>query len=144
MAVTSYQERSIYQQLQADFVAGHWDGVRDHYKTVLNNSLWQKISTDKVGRLARNCQFYHCCPFFWPDGKLTKLMSSLLMMHWSWQQWKVARVLPEARNMLLGLDEGYHIADVVRETLEVEANISLPSLTVLLDNFLPYVEQYLR
>ena len=53
-------------------------------------------------------------------------------------------VLPEAKNMLLVLDEGHHIAYAARETLEVEANISLPSLTVLLDNFLPYVEQYLR
>lgn len=82
MAVTSEQERTVCQQLHADFMAGLWDGVRDHYKSALDDSLWQKISTDKVGCLARNCQFYHCCPFFWQDGKLSKLMSLLPIMRW--------------------------------------------------------------
>lgn len=52
-------------------------------------------------------------------------------------------VLPEAKKMLLVIDEGHHIADVARDSLEVEANITLPHLTAQLDNFVRHIEHYL-
>jgi len=52
-------------------------------------------------------------------------------------------VLPEAKKMLLVLDERHHIADVARDSLEVEANITLPHLTAQLDNFVRHIEHYL-
>lgn len=45
--------------------------------------------------------------------------------------------------MLLVLDEGHHIADVARDSLEVEGNITLTHLTAQLDNFVRHVEYYL-
>lgn len=52
-------------------------------------------------------------------------------------------VLPEIKKMLLVLDEGHHIADLARDSLEVEANITLPHLTAQLDNFVRHIEHYL-
>ncbi len=33
--------------------------LRDHHKRALTDSLWRKISTDKMNCLGRNCQYYH-------------------------------------------------------------------------------------
>lgn len=143
MAVPSQQERTVCQQLHADFIAGHWDGVRDHYKTALDDSLWQKISTDKVGCLARNCQFYHCCPFFLARWKIEQVDVIVTNHALVMAAMESGSVLPEAKKMLLVLDEGHHIADVARDSLEVEANITLPHLTAQLDNFVRHIEHYL-
>lgn len=143
MAVTSQQERIVCQQLDADFTAGHWDGVRDHYKTALDDSLWQKVSTDKVGCLTRNCQFYHCCPFFLARWKIEQVDVIVTNHALVMAAMESDSVLPEAKKILLVLDEGHHIADVVRDTLKVEVNITLAHLTAQLDNFVRYVEHYL-
>ncbi|WGM02781.1 ATP-dependent DNA helicase DinG [Arsenophonus nasoniae] len=143
MSVTSEQERTACQQLHADFMAGLWDGVRDHYKSALDDRLWQKISTDKVGCLARNCQFYHCCPFFlaiWKIEQVDVIVTNHALVMAAMES---GSVLPEAKKMLLVLDEGHHIADVARDSLEVEGNITLTHLTAQLDNFVRHVEYYL-
>lgn len=38
--------------------------VEDHHKRAFSDSLWRKVSTDKMNCLGRNCQFYQRCPFF--------------------------------------------------------------------------------
>lgn len=143
MAVTSEQERTVCQQLHADFMAGLWDGVRDHYKTALDDSLWKKISTDKVGCLARNCQFYHGCPFFLARWKIEQVDVIVTNHALVMAAMESGSVLPEAKKMLLFLDEGHHIADVARDSLEVEANITLSHLIAQLDHFVRHVEHYL-
>lgn len=42
------------------------------------------------------------------------------------------------------LDEGHHIADVARDSLEVEGDITLVSLQAQLDNLSRFVTQYLQ
>ncbi len=52
-------------------------------------------------------------------------------------------VLPDAKNLLLVLDEGHHIPDVARDALEVEGEITLVALNNQLDNITRHVSQYL-
>lgn len=72
--VATSAEREICQELKNDFTSFGWDGLRDHHKRALTDSLWRKISTDKMNCLGRNCQYYHRCPFLLLAVKLMKLM----------------------------------------------------------------------
>ncbi len=142
-AVASSEERELCRRLRNDYSTFVWDGLRDHHQLALSDSLWSKVSTDKMNCLARNCQFYHRCPFFLArreieDADVIVANHSLVMAALESES-----VLPEAKNMLLVLDEGHHIPDVARDSLEVEGEITLFQLNGQLDSFVRHVEQYL-
>ncbi|MDX7997727.1 ATP-dependent DNA helicase DinG [Xenorhabdus sp. Reich] len=141
--VANSEERELCRRLRSDYTTFAWDGLRDHHKLALPDSLWRKISTDKMNCLARNCQFYHRCPFFLArreieDADVVVANHSLVMAALESES-----VLPEAKNLLLVLDEGHHIPDVARDSLEVEGEITLFQLNGQLDMFVRHVEQYL-
>ncbi|WP_099121340.1 ATP-dependent DNA helicase DinG [Xenorhabdus sp. KK7.4] len=142
-AVANSEERELCRRLRNDYSSFGWDGLRDHHQLALSDSLWSKVSTDKMNCLARNCQFYHRCPFFLArreieDADVVVANHSLVMAALESES-----VLPEAKNMLLVLDEGHHIPDVARDSLEVEGEITLFQLNGQLDSFVRHVEQYL-
>ncbi|WP_099109192.1 ATP-dependent DNA helicase DinG [Xenorhabdus sp. KJ12.1] len=142
-AVANSEERELCRRLRNDYSTFGWDGLRDHHQLALSDSLWSKVSTDKMNCLARNCQFYHRCPFFLArreieDADVVVANHSLVMAALESES-----VLPEAKNMLLVLDEGHHIPDVARDSLEVEGEITLFQLNGQLDSFVRHVEQYL-
>ncbi|MDX7988286.1 ATP-dependent DNA helicase DinG [Xenorhabdus sp. 12] len=141
--VANSEERELCRRLRSDYTTFAWDGLRDHHKLALSDSLWAKISTDKMNCLARNCQFYHRCPFFLArreieDADVVVANHSLVMA-----ALESDSVLPEAKNLLLVLDEGHHLPDVARDSLEVEGEITLFQLNGQLDTFVRHVEQYL-
>ncbi|WP_446471430.1 ATP-dependent DNA helicase DinG [Xenorhabdus stockiae] len=142
-AVANSEERELCRRLRNDYSSFGWDGLRDHHQLALSDSLWSKVSTDKMNCLARNCQFYHRCPFFLArreieDADVVVANHSLVMAALESES-----VLPEAKNMLLVLDEGHHIPDVARDSLEVEGEITLFQLNGQLDSLVRHVEQYL-
>ncbi|MBC8951839.1 ATP-dependent DNA helicase DinG [Xenorhabdus sp. PB62.4] len=141
--ITNSEERELCRRLRNDYSTFVWDGLRDHHKLALSDSLWAKVSTDKMNCLARNCQFYHRCPFFLArreidDADVVVANHALVMAALESES-----VLPEAKNLLLVLDEGHHIPDVARDSLEVEGEITLFQLNGQLDSFIRHVEQYL-
>ncbi|WP_277850418.1 ATP-dependent DNA helicase DinG [Moellerella wisconsensis] len=140
--IASSEERTLCQQLRNDFHSFAWDGLRDHHKRSLSDSLWRKISTDKMNCLGRNCQYYQNCPFFLARREIENadviVANHALVM----AAMENDSVLPEAKNLLLVLDEGHHIPDVARDALEVEAEITLPHLLAQLDSFSLHVSQY--
>ncbi|MBC8947810.1 MULTISPECIES: ATP-dependent DNA helicase DinG [Xenorhabdus] len=141
--IANSEERELCRRLRSDYTTFVWDGLRDHHKLALADSLWTKISTDKMNCLARNCQFYSRCPFFLArreieDADVVVANHSLVMAALESES-----VLPEAKNLLLVLDEGHHIPEVARDALEVEGEITLFQLNGQLDAFIRHVEQYL-
>ncbi|KLU16792.1 MULTISPECIES: ATP-dependent DNA helicase DinG [Xenorhabdus] len=141
--IANSEERELCRRLRSDYTTFAWDGLRDHHKLALADPLWAKISTDKVNCLARNCQFYHRCPFFLArreieDADVIVANHSLVMA-----ALESGSVLPEAKNLLLVLDEGHHIPEVARDALEVEGEITLFQFNGQLDTFIHHVEQYL-
>ncbi|PHM74687.1 ATP-dependent DNA helicase DinG [Xenorhabdus kozodoii] len=141
--VTNSEERELCRRLRSDYTTFAWDGLRDHHKLALPDPLWTKISTDKMNCLARNCQFYYRCPFFLArreieDADVIVANHALVMA-----ALESDSVLPEAKNLLLVLDEGHHIPEVARDALEVEGEITLVQLNGQLDTFIRHVEQYL-
>ncbi|MDE9590487.1 ATP-dependent DNA helicase DinG, partial [Xenorhabdus bovienii] len=123
--IANSEERELCRRLRSEYTTFAWDGLRDHHQLALSDSLWAKISTDKMNCLARNCQFYHRCPFFLArreieDVDVVVANHSLVMAALESES-----VLPEAKNLLLVLDEGHHIPDVARDSLEVEGEITL-------------------
>ncbi|QTL38822.1 ATP-dependent DNA helicase DinG [Xenorhabdus budapestensis] len=141
--IANSEERELCRSLRNDYTTSVWDGLRDHHKLALSDSLWSKISTDKMNCLARNCQFYHRCPFFLArreieDADVVVANHALVMAALESES-----VLPEAKNLLLVLDEGHHVPDVARDSLEVEGEITLFQLNGQLDSFVRHVEQYL-
>lgn len=141
--IASSEERAMCQQLRNDFHSFAWDGLRDHHKRAFSDSLWRKVSTDKMNCLGRNCQFYQRCPFFIArreieDADVVVANHALVMA-----AMETESVLPDPKKLLLVLDEGHHIPDVARDSLEVEGEITLVQITAQVDNFLHHVGQYM-
>lgn len=141
--IANSEERAICQQLRNDFNAFLWDGLRDHHKRAFPDSLWRKVSTDKMNCLGRNCQFYQRCPFFIArreieDADVVVANHALVMAAMESES-----VLPDPKKLLLVLDEGHHVPDVARDALEVEGEITLVQLMAQVDNFISHVGQYL-
>ncbi len=141
--VATSAEREICQELKHDFTSFGWDGLRDHHKRALTDSLWRKISTDKMNCLGRNCQYYHRCPFFLARREIDEVDVVITNHALVMAAMESESVLPEAKNILLVLDEGHHIPDVARDALEVEGEITLSALNMQLDNITRHVSQYL-
>lgn len=90
-------------------------GYGDHTDEVISDERRRKLSTDKASCLGRNCHWYKFCPFFWraekiDDAEVIVANHALVMA-----ALESDAVLPEAKNMLLVLDEGHHLADVARD-----------------------------
>ncbi|MDF7241263.1 ATP-dependent DNA helicase DinG [Proteus mirabilis] len=141
--VATSAEREICQELKHDFTSFGWDGLRDHHKRALTDSLWRKISTDKMNCLGRNCQYYHRCPFFLARREIDEVDVVITNHALVMAAMESESVLPDAKNILLVLDEGHHIPDVARDVLEVEGEITLSALNMQLDNMTRHVSQYL-
>lgn len=141
--VATSAEREICQELKHDFTSFGWDGLRDHHKRALTDSLWRKISTDKMNCLGRNCQYYHRCPFFLARREIDEVDVVITNHAFVMAAMESESVLPDAKNILLVLDEGHHIPDVARDALEVEGEITLSALNMQLDNMTRHVSQYL-
>lgn len=141
--VATSAEREICQELKHDFTSFGWDGLRDHHKRALTDSLWRKISTDKMNCLGRNCQYYHRCPFFLARREIDEVDVVITNHALVMAAIESESVLPDAKNILLVLDEGHHIPDVARDALEVEGEITLSALNMQLDNMTRHVSQYL-
>lgn len=141
--VATSAEREICQELKHDFTSFGWDGLRDHHKRALTDSLWRKISTDKMNCLGRNRQYYHRCPFFLARREIDEVDVVITNHALVMAAMESESVLPDAKNILLVLDEGHHIPDVARDALEVEGEITLSALNMQLDNMTRHVSQYL-
>ncbi len=141
--VATSAEREICQELKHDFTSFGWDGLRDHHKRALTDSLWRKISTDKMNCLGRNCQYYHRCPFFLARREIDEVDVVITNHALVMAAMESESVLPDAKNILLVLDEGHHIPDVARDAFEVEGEITLSALNMQLDNMTRHVSQYL-
>ncbi len=141
--VATSAEREICQELKHDFTSFGWDGLRDHHKRALTDSLWRKISTDKMNCLGRNCQYYHRCPFFLARREIDEVDVVITNHALVMAAMESESVLPDAKNILLVLDEGHHIPDVARDALEVEGEVTLSALNMQLDNITRHVSQYL-
>ncbi len=141
--VATSAEREICQELKHDFTSFGWDGLRDHHKRALTDSLWRKISTDKMNCLGRNCQYYHRCPFFLARREIDEVDVVITNHALVMAAMESESVLPDAKNILLVLDEGHHIPDVARDALEVEGEITFSVLNMQLDNMTRHVSQYL-
>ncbi|HCR3466599.1 TPA: ATP-dependent DNA helicase DinG [Proteus mirabilis] len=141
--VATSAEREICQELKHDFTSFGWDGLRDHHKRALTDSLWRKISTDKMNCLGRNCQYYHRCPFFLARREIDEVDVVITNHALVMAAMESESVLPDVKNILLVLDEGHHIPDVARDALEVEGEITLSALNMQLDNMTRHVSQYL-
>lgn len=140
LAPASKEEQKRCATLQTHLETGIWDGLRDHTDEMISDDLWRRLSTDKAGCLGRNCHWYKSCPFFLArreidDAEVIVANHALVMA-----AMESDAVLPEAKNMLLVLDEGHHLADVARDALEMSAEVT-PGYTLLqLDLFSKLVE----
>ncbi len=129
------EEQQHCATLKKDLDSYKWDGLRDHTDRAISDDLWRRLSTDKASCLNRNCHYYRECPFFVArreiqDAEVVVANHALVMA-----AMESEAVLPEAKNMLLVLDEGHHLPDVARDALEMSAEITAPWYRLQLDLF---------
>ncbi|BAE74191.1 putative ATP-dependent helicase [Sodalis glossinidius str. 'morsitans'] len=112
-----------------------WDGLRDHYPHAVSDALWARLSTDKANCLGRNCHYFRDCPFYLARKEIENadvvVANHALVM----AALENESVLPEAKNMLLVLDEGHHLPDVARDALEMDGEISSHFVAHQLEQF---------
>ncbi|MEH0873732.1 ATP-dependent DNA helicase DinG [Pectobacterium cacticida] len=117
------EEKRICVRLEKALQRREWDGLRDHYQETIDDSLWSKLCTDKANCLAHNCPYYRECPFFIARREIEQadvvVTNHALVM----AAMESESVLPAPKNLLLVLDEGHHIPDVARDTLEMSGDI---------------------
>lgn len=140
MAPTSKDEQQRCGKLKTDLDAYKWDGLRDHASQNIEDDLWRRLSTDKASCLGRNCHWYRECPFFVArreidDAEVVVANHALVMA-----AMESDAVLPEAKNLLLILDEGHHLPDVARDALEMSAEVTPGYSRLQFDLFTKLVE----
>ena len=137
----SKAEREQCCKLEKSLNRHQWDGVRDHCKDNIEDSLWQRLSTDKANCLGSNCHWFRECPFYVArreiDNADVVVANHALVM----AALESDSVLPPAKNLLLVLDEGHHLPDVARDALEMSGEITPSWNTLQLDLFCRLVEQ---
>ncbi|MBP2170489.1 ATP-dependent DNA helicase DinG [Erwinia toletana] len=136
----SKDERAQCAVLQKSLDRYQWDGLRDHSEEAIEDSLWQRLSTDKANCLGHNCHWYRECPFFVARREIENadvvVANHALVM----AALENESVLPPAKNLLLVLDEGHHLPEVARDALEMSAEITPGWTSVQLDLFVRLVE----
>ncbi|MBV4412284.1 ATP-dependent DNA helicase DinG [Enterobacteriaceae bacterium YMB-R22] len=142
----SREEQALCVKLKSELDGQRWDGVRDHTDKAVNEGLWARLSTDKVGCLGANCQWYRECPFFVARREIGEAEVVVANHALVMAALENESVLPPAKNLLLVLDEGHHIPDVARDALETGAEISAGWGRLQLDLFMKLIaaclEQY--
>ncbi len=140
-AVTSSkEEQKRCSQLEKNLTSHKWDGLRDHAEEAIDNSLWQRLSTDKANCLAHHCRWYRECPFFVARREIEQadvvVANHALVM----AAMENESVLPPAKQLMLVLDEGHHLPEVARDALEMSAEITPGWSSLQLDLFIRLVE----
>lgn len=137
----SKAERAICSTLEKALNRYEWDGLRDHCKDNIEDSLWQRISTDKANCLGSSCHWFRECPFYVARREIENadvvVANHALVM----AALETESVLPPPKNLLLVLDEGHHLPDVARDALEMSGEITPGWNTLQLDLFGRLVEQ---
>ena len=138
--VASKDERACCTKLEKSLDRHQWDGLRDHCAEAIDDTLWQRLSTDKANCLARNCHWYRECPFFVARREIEQadvvVANHALVM----AALESESVLPPAKHLLLVLDEGHHLPEVARDALETSADITPAWTSLQLDLFVRLVE----
>jgi len=140
LAPASKEEQRLCAKLQVSLDSYRWDGLRDHTEEAIKDELWHKLSTDKAGCLGRNCHWFKTCPFFIARREIDEAEVVVANHALVMAALESDAVLPEAKNMLLVLDEGHHLADVARDALEMSADVSAGYSRLQLDLFAKLVE----
>lgn len=134
-------QADLAYELHQAIINNRWDGVRDHYPSIIEDDFWLKLSTDKQNCLGRNCSYLRECPFFSARKDLEKndviITNHALVI----AALESESVLPDHEKMLLVLDEGHHIPDIARDSFEVHAEITQPLLLNQLENYYRLIEQ---
>ncbi|MEQ9916664.1 ATP-dependent DNA helicase DinG [Pectobacterium aroidearum] len=137
----SKEEKRTCVRLEKALQGYAWDGLRDHYQDTIDDSLWQKLSTDKTNCLAHNCHYYRECPFFIARREIEQadvvVTNHALVM----AAMESESVLPPPKNLLLVLDEGHHIPDVARDTLEMSGDIHPAYMMAQLEQLVQLIGQ---
>lgn len=140
MAPTSKDEQQRCAKLKAELDTWMWDGIRDHNAQAIDDDLWRRMSTDKASCLGRNCHWYKECPFFVARREIDEAEVVVANHALVMAAMESDAVLPEAKNLLLVLDEGHHLPDVARDALEMSAEITPGYSRLQLDLFCKLIE----
>ncbi len=140
-AVTgSKEEQKFCAKLEKQLSSYQWDGLRDHTDVSIEDSLWQRLSTDKANCLGHHCRWYRECPFFVARREIEQadvvVANHALVM----AAMENESVLPPPKHLMLVLDEGHHLPEVARDALEMSAEITPGWSSLQLDLFVRLVE----
>lgn len=140
MVPASKDEQQRCAKLKTELDGYKWDGIRDHNAQAIDDDLWRRMSTDKASCLGRNCHWYKECPFFVARREIDEAEVVVANHALVMAAMESDAVLPEAKNLLLVLDEGHHLPDVARDALEMSAEITPGYSRLQLDLFSKLVE----
>lgn len=138
---SSAEEKALCQKISKQLSGYRWDGLRDHLDENIDDALWAKLSTDRANCLARNCMYFRECPFFIARREIESadvvVANHALVM----AALENESVLPNAKDLLLVLDEGHHLPDVARDALEIDGEITAIFVNGQVEGIARHIEQ---
>ena len=129
------EEQALCTALKSSLDGYKWDGLRDHADRPISDDLWRRLSTDKASCLNRNCHYYRECPFYVARREIQEAEVVVANHALVMAALESEAVFPDAKNLLLVLDEGHHLPEVARDALEMSAEITAPWFRLQLDLF---------
>lgn len=99
------------------------------------------MSTDQANCLGRNCHYIRECPFYIARQEIESADAVVTNRALVMAALETELVLPNPKALLMVLDEGHHLPDVARDTLEISGEITALSANLQLDMLVRQVEQ---
>ncbi|WP_235602881.1 DEAD/DEAH box helicase family protein [Piscirickettsia litoralis] len=105
---------------------GDWSGDKDSLSFKVDESLWQKVSTDRAGCLNRRCHFFKECAFFSARERqksadiIITNHATLLADIWL----GLGTILPDPEKSIYIIDEAHHLPEQSINSLAQEVSLS--------------------
>lgn len=102
-----------YKALLNEFASGRWDGDRDALTEVVEDELWQPLTSDHLQCTNRRCPNFSICPFFQARQALDSV--DLIIANHDLVLADLSlgggAILPEPGDTVYIFDEGHHLGD---------------------------------
>ncbi len=139
-------DQTILEAFLSGYASGAWNGDRDAWEDVIDNDVWQTVTTDNQQCSKRRCSYFNSCPYFvnrkaWDDADLIVVNHDLLLSDLALGG---GVLLPSPETSILVLDEAHHLADKALNHFTVHSGLKtvetwLRSLSKVMVEFSPYL-----
>ena len=107
------ESEKLFSEMIAKLSSNRWDGDRDSWPEVLEDTTWSRVTTDHTQCTGRHCANFQQCAFYKAREGMTKV--DVIVTNHDMVLADLAlgggAVLPDPRETIYVFDEGHHLPD---------------------------------